>query len=88
MTGPDKLSIGDCARPEVPAMSRLTRDQLETAKVWMGQAELMLPLLDGWEAQILRNVLAEWAKCSLTQDDFEILAILVKAVEDRRRRHN
>ena len=85
MTGPDKLSIGDCARPEVPAMSRLTRDQLETAKVWMGKAELMLPLLDGWEAQIFRNVMAEWAKCNLTQDDFEILGMLIGTAQERRR---
>ena len=59
-------------------------DQLEAAKVWMCGAERMLPLLEGWEAQILRNVMAEWAKCSLTQDDFEILSLLVKAVEARR----
>ena len=65
-------------------MARLTKDQLEAAKAWMCGAERMLPLLEGWEAQILRNVMAEWAKCSLTQDDFEILSMLVKAVEDRR----
>lgn len=52
----------------------------------MDQAELMLPLLDVWEA--LRNVMAEWAKCSLNQDDVEILSILVQAVEERRRNFN
>jgi hypothetical protein len=66
-------------------MARLTQDQLEAAKTWMADAESMLPLLEGWEAQILRNVMAEWAKCSLNQDDFEILSILVRAVEHRRR---
>lgn len=60
--------------------------QLDAATVWMDQAELMLPLLDVWEA--LRNVMAEWAKCSLNQDDVEILSILVQAVEERRRNFN
>jgi hypothetical protein len=69
-------------------MSGLTRDQLEAAKDWMAQSEVMLPHLTSWEAQIFRNVMAEWAKCSLNQDDFEILAILVRAVEDRRRKLN
>jgi hypothetical protein len=48
---------------------------------WMAQSEFMLPHLTCWEAQIFRNVMAEWAKCSMNQDDFEILAILVRAVE-------
>jgi hypothetical protein len=69
-------------------IARLTSDELDTAKVWMADAESMLPLLDGWEAQIFRNVMAEWAKCSLNQDDFEILAMLVGAVEERRRNSN
>ena len=69
-------------------MARLTRDQLEAAKAGMGQAEEILPVLADWEAQILRNVMAEWANCSLTQDDFEILSILVSSVEDRRRSFN
>jgi hypothetical protein len=70
------------------AMARLTRDQLETAKVWMGEAELMLPFLAGWEAQIFRNVMAEWAKCNLTQDDFEILGMLIGSAQERRRQRH
>jgi hypothetical protein len=66
-------------------MARLTREQLEAARTWMARAEEMLPVLATWEAQIFRNVMAEWAKCSLTQDDYEILAILVKTAEYRRR---
>lgn len=54
----------------------------------MGEAELMLPFLAGWEAQILRNVMAEWAKCNLTQDDFEILGILVGTAQERRRQRH
>jgi hypothetical protein len=64
-------------------MARLTREELDIAKAWMKQADQLLPLLAAWEAQILLNVLSEWAKCSLTRDDYEILAMIIKTVEER-----